>query len=820
MESPVKFRGPVSSKDLNFEEYFLCPHREVPLADFSENEKELDELFDMLDNELSEQNIGDVEQILNKPNNSEVDAVSLRLLISSPIKPKKLKSNPNKTLQASISSLANKAENIYKIQSTTLTTKLAMLPSSKEPLNEERIQLLTQMSYILPIQTLWKEYKSRRENDLNSIIKEYSESPNYIAICLKYMEIFITMDFEVIVDRDNKYNFNFKCLGTPIGLLQELYLDNYATLVDDFVVRKPNLLLFSNPINIISKYVEQIHSNFVVFILDNRTDYIWRMASIVHVKPCSITLTYQGDPSLVTVNRLCYIKRTIIKKDDLQPFMNIMFPNDAEKGYYQCGIVLIPHNNDENKSTTILYRDCCCLKEMNIVLSDEVCLGCDMYGCSDSWNQISSYTILMKHYFKHIISLCNNETEYKVDDVSELRYRAFAFPLNSCNTLIKKELSCEWNTILQIINETESVEYWTKSMEIIGTVNKNKRYYILPIIFELLGIIKQLIMSVKTSLFGTIDYLGKELIGGIRALSNAFYNTLIDKTHEGLENTLFALSSLIYLVDENIMTDLIKSICDSYYYDMNSTGKNKYITFHKELHTFGIEIDSYIKDYTDQIIRNQITLFQDTVFCDITMQNWSFHKYFYDNKRVSFGIDFWKLQLNNVIKNCNKYIGNFTVDPFSHYIIRNIIYQSLLQFEIHYSIIKPSRARLNLYKMDVETIITIILYYMNLLHVNLSENGEKNDNDLTKSALSADIPYFEKNSYESINRMICRLILYSNPASDIVDYLKYCFNNGIDETKPIFEINKSSTYENASSVLDVILTRKENVFILSLFKIV
>lgn len=811
MESPVKFRGPVSSKDLNFEEFFLCPHREVPLADFTENEKELDALFEILDNELSEQNIGEAEQIMNKPNNSEVDSVSLRLLISSPIKPRKAKNNTSKAIQSSINVLANKAENIYKLQSTTLTTKLAMLPSSIEPLNEERTQLLTQMSYILPTHNLWKEYKSRRENDLNSTIKEYADSPNYISICLKYMEKFITMDFDVIVDSENKYNFNFRSLGTPIGLLQELYLDNYSTLVDDFVVRKPNLLLFSNPINIISKYIQQIHANFVIFILENRTDSIWRMASIVYVKPCNITLTYQGDPSLVTVNRLCYIKRTIIKKEDLQPFMNIMFPNDIEKGYYQCGIVLIPNNNDEHNSTTILYRDCCYLKEMKIVLSDEVCLGCDMYGCSDSWNQISSYSLLMEHYFNHIITLCN-KTEYKVD-ISELRYRAFAFPLNSCNTLVKKELSCEWNTILQIINETENMEYWCKPLETNGTKN-NKTYYILPIIYELLGIIKQLTISVKTSLFGTIDYLGKELIGGIRELFHSFYDTLIDKTHEGLANTLYALSSLLYLVDEDIMTDLIKSICDSYYYDMNSTGKNKYITFHKELHTFGIEIDSYIKDYIDQIVRNQLTLFEDTVFCDITMQNWSFHKYFYDNKRVSFGIDFWKLQLNNVIKYCNKYIGNFTIDPFSNYIIRNIIYQSLLQFEIHYSIIKPSRARLTLYKMDVLTVIIIVLYYINLLHVNLNDN---NNNNISKSALSVDIPYFEKNSYESIHRMISRLILYSNPSNDIVDYCKYCFNNGIDETKPIFEINNSKTYENTCDVLNVILTKKESVYIYILF---
>lgn len=203
----------------------------------------------------------------------------------------------------------------------------------------------------------------------------------------------------------------------------------------------------------------------------------------------------------------------------------------------------------------------------------------------------------------------------------------------------------------------------------------------------------------------------------------------------------------------------------------------------------------YITNIIDNIIRDQLILYKQTSFNDIISQQWNYHKPFLQNKRRTYGIDFWRIELFNIIRQCKYYIGDFITDPYSRHIIEKIIYESILEFETLYSIIKPSRARVIQYKIDVLSIISIILYFIPLLESDESNHYLNKYHNVTKECI-----------IDSINKMICRSVIYCNKSKDIIDYIQYCIDNN---EKSIFNKNEPNI-DYLYKLLNIQETSKDN----------
>lgn len=539
----------------DYNDYFNNPYIENNQADFNEyiylinsGENELNLLFDKLENELDSDTTILAKNLIDKTNLTDNELNQLKLIVSYPIKPKG--KNSSRHSYPVINSILSKSENTYKTHLNSLCAKFSLLGSSVDPIIPERVNILKELSFYASPNVVWKEYKSRRDSDLNSIIKEYNNKPTYILKCIKTMKELITYDYKVVTSEDS---FGFNDLGTTISLLQELYQDSYTSIVNEFFTRKQIVRSYSSTINIASKNVQHLKQGQTIYLLDDHKNFIMRAATVILAKPNKICLTYEDNPSIVNLEKVCYINKIEVQKEDLQPLMDILFPVEGKVGYYQCGIII----NINGDKITLLYKNNYKLTKKEIDIPNNIILGSDMYGCDDFWKQIISIVFLLDSYINYLGELCNKEHFNKIDDI---KYRPFAFPLNNCETLINKTITDEWSRIIKLIEEIEPIDYWYNVIEYEGE-NTHNKYKILPITLELLSLAKLTVLYVKTHLFGTIDHNGRGIMKGIRISFELLYNTIINHTYEGLKRNLSALSSFIFLVRE----DIFNNICIIYY---------------------------------------------------------------------------------------------------------------------------------------------------------------------------------------------------------------------------------------------------------------
>lgn len=321
-------------------------------------------------------------------------------------------------------------------------------------------------------------------------------------------------------------------------------------------------------------------------------------------------------------------------------------------------------------------------------------------------------------------------------------------------TTVLADVEERWNILMKYMTTLPDGE--DRIIEIKD--EKGGKRYIFTSLYEIERIINFMLYMVERKVFGTIDILAPQIMTAIKILFIKFYTYLTD-TNRGTVNITAALGTYLYLTKGTYLQEIGRRMMIAYQ-TKSSKGKSNDTRITEEYFRSTCEIELYENSFVESVLRECLCVFRVSAFTNISLQDWGFYKPYYEYTRCTDGIRLWSMQIMLLTQSLAKYIGPFSSNLESRYILRKTLYESVLTLSSIYMVITPSRARVLQYKIDIIYIVSLTLYYIMYSEPLKSDKSEDNQNNFHEQILNL------------CRKMLARAVLICGLWQNVVGFLQ------------------------------------------------